>query len=84
MMASGLSKQLAAIAAQGNYHTRGSLAAEYDNELQEIRVVLFLTADRYYPEHGHCWCRKDLTDDAEPHNEFCQRARQLADRLRVG
>jgi hypothetical protein len=55
-----------------------------DKELQEVRGVLSQTADRRYPEtHGHCWCRKDLTDDNEPHSEFCQRARALMERLRV-
>jgi hypothetical protein len=53
--------------------------------LQEIRSVLSLTADRRYPadSHGHCWCRKDLTDKKEPHNEFCQRARALLSKLEV-
>lgn len=53
--------------------------------LAEVRAVLSLTADRRYPEHehGHCWCRKDLTNDAEPHNEFCQRARALYEKLLV-
>jgi hypothetical protein len=52
-------------------------------ELQEVRAVLSQTADRRYPEHGHCWCRKDLTNANEPHGEFCQRARALMKRLEV-
>jgi hypothetical protein len=60
-----------------------AIADRIDDELQEVRAVLSLTADRRIPEHGHCWCRKDLTSDAEPHNEFCQRARALLTRLTV-
>jgi hypothetical protein len=56
-----------------------------DAQLAEVRAVLSLTADRRYPidSHGHCWCTKDLTDDKEPHGEFCQRARALYERLRI-
>lgn len=56
-----------------------------DAELQEVRAVLSLTADRRYPEdsYGHCWCRKDLTDDNEPHDEFCLRARALWAKLTI-
>jgi hypothetical protein len=52
-----------------------------DGALGEVRGVLSQTADRRMPEHGHCWCRKDLTDDNEPHGEFCQRARSLFEQL---
>ena len=52
-----------------------------DGEMQEVRGVLSLTADRRSEQYGHCWCRKDLTNDAEPHNDFCQRARALFARL---
>lgn len=51
-------------------------------ELQEVRAVLSLSADRRHPKHGHCWCRKDLTNDNEPHGEFCRRARVLMEKLR--
>jgi hypothetical protein len=54
-----------------------------DAELQEVRAVLIQTADRNMPAHGPCWCRKDLADNNEPHNSFCQRARALWGKLGV-
>lgn len=59
------------------------LANNVDAELREVRSVLSITADRNHIEYGHCWCRKDLTDDKEPHGEFCQRARALMEKLEV-
>jgi hypothetical protein len=60
-----------------------ALADRVDLSLMEVRAVLSQTADRRYPEtHGHCWCRKDLTDDKEPHGEFCRRARALMEKLK--
>lgn len=54
-------------------------------ELQEVRAVLSLTADRRYSEdsYGHCWCRKDLMDDNEPHSKLCLRARALWSKLQI-
>jgi hypothetical protein len=51
--------------------------------LQEVRDVLIQTADRNILPHGPCWCRKDLTDDNEPHSKFCLRARTLWAKLEV-
>lgn len=59
------------------------LMSNIDESLQEVRGVLSQTADRHYEEYGHCWCRKDLTNDTEPHGEFCLRARALMLRLQV-
>lgn len=82
-MASEFATQLAHVV-QG-VSVRGAIR-EADAELTEVRAVLSLTADRRYPYpidgHGHCWCTKDLTDDKEPHGEFCQRARALYERLK--
>lgn len=74
-MASELAKRI--------YQLEWSQIDVIDTELQEVRAVLSLTADRRMPQHGHCWCRKDLTDDKVPHNEFCQRARALMEKLEV-
>jgi hypothetical protein len=54
-----------------------------DAELQEVRAVLIQTADRNMPAHGPCWCRKDLADNNEPQNSFCQRARALWVKLEI-
>jgi hypothetical protein len=63
-----------------------AVASVIDNGLTEVRAVLSLTASRRYPSdgYGHCWCRKDLTDDNEPHSDFCTRARSLYDALSTG
>ena len=76
---------LLAIGIRSNEDDRKLALHNVDTELQEVRAVFSQTADRRYPEdsHGHCWCRKDLTNDQEPHNEFCKRARALWERLTV-
>lgn len=74
---------LLAIGIRSNEEDRNLALHNVDADLQEVRGVFSQTADRRYPEdsHGHCWCTKDLTDDKEPHGEFCQRARWLWEKL---
>lgn len=60
-----------------------------DAELQEVREVLEgLATKRYASFTGqYCWCDVPGTatrPEGDTHTEKCQRARQLAERLRVG
>lgn len=59
-----------------------SVAAYTDSQLQEVRAVLTRLAPRSNVDViGHCWCSKNLRDDAEPHDKNCQLARALWQRL---
>jgi hypothetical protein len=59
-------------------------AADMDRErqalLKEVREVLNVTSKRKLSD-GPCWCKSYLPTLG--HTEDCQRARQLAGRLRV-
>lgn len=50
-----------------------------DAELQEVRDVLTQLAEWPFPVGQPCWCHLE-----GEHSDACQRARRLAERLRVG
>jgi hypothetical protein len=54
-----------------------SIEAAMDAELREMRDVLTLLKSA---RHG-CWC--DSAFEQHAHSSACQRARQLAERLRI-
>lgn len=74
-----------ASAACGEVLTPQHVVAQYiDTQLEEVRAVLEMLAPREnITGGGHCWCRKNLTNDAESHGKTCQRTRTLYERLRM-
>jgi hypothetical protein len=65
----------------GQGYGEGGFTKLIDAELQDVREVLDATSRRKLPD-GPCWCKSYLPTLG--HTEDCQRARQLAKRLRVG
>lgn len=85
-LARHIARRMLVAKAQGKFDQEYSsalelLIPEVDEALQEVHSVLSLTADRRMEKHGHCWCYKDLTDNKEPHDDFCQRARRVYEQL---
>lgn len=72
-----------ATAACGEVLTPVTAVARYiDSQLQEVRSVLIRLAPRTNVDaDGHCWCSKNLQDDAEPHDKTCRLTRTLWQRL---
>jgi hypothetical protein len=82
-----MASQLALQVAERHFETTKTIGAQrladnVDAELQEVRHVLDGLMVRQWSNNTPimCWC--DAVGDGE-HNEPCQRARQLAERLRV-
>lgn len=61
------------------------LANDADAELQDVRECLYELAERYADgrRNSLCWCRTPNWDSTKPHEETCQRTRQIAERLEV-
>lgn len=81
-MSSEMAGKMATAACGEVFPTVTQVAKYFDEQLEEVRSVLTSLSGRVNTkEGGHCWCSKNLTVDAEPHNESCQRARTLWERL---
>ena len=77
-MPSEFAKHLSKLADPDGYYTRGSLPAELDAELAEVREVLDGLRYQYVLD---CWC--DAEEEEDGHKVSCQRARALYERLEI-
>lgn len=82
-IASEIATKMAVAACGEARQVATAIAAKYnDSQLQEVRSVLTRLAPRTNVDaDGHCWCSKNLQDDAEPHDKTCRLTRTLWQRL---
>ena len=82
-MPSQLAILLAAPSADEDDNPNEDAVAWCDSKLQQVREVLEAPAIRRHIDHVTlCWCEKRW-DATKPHEETCQRTRDLMERIKI-